>query len=73
MQPHAGRGLGVGERRSPVQEEDQFGALPQLVSGGPSPHDRPSPIEELRRQVGTVRGQKAGHGADPTAAIAASI
>src|SRR5262245_43250132 len=68
---YAGRGLGVGEGRLPVQEEDQFGALPQLVSGGPPPHGRPGLIEEVRREVGTVRGQRAGHGADPMAAIAA--
>jgi hypothetical protein len=73
MQSHAGRGLSVGPGRLPVQEEDQFGTLPQLVSDGPSPHDRSGLIEEVRREVGTVRGERTGHGADPVAAIAASI
>ena len=73
MEAHAGRGLGIGEGRLPVQEEDQSGPLPQLESDGPSPHDLSGLIEEVGREVGTISGERTGHGADPVAAIAASI
>jgi hypothetical protein len=73
MQSHTGRGLGVGQGRLPVQEQDRFGPLPQLESDGPPSDDRSGLIEELRREVGTVGGERTGHGADPVAAIAASL
>src|SRR5262249_51172672 len=73
MEPHTGRGLGVGEVRLLVMEEDQFGPLPQLESDGPPPDDASGPIEEVPREIGAVRGERTGPGANPVAAIAASI
>ena len=73
MESHAGRGLGVGQERLPVQEEDRFGPLPQLVSDGPPSGDLSGLFEELRREIGPVSGERAGHGADPVAASATSV
>jgi hypothetical protein len=73
MELHAGRSLGVGEERLPMQEQDQFGPLPQLVPNGPAADDGLGLSQEIRGEFGAIRGWRTGHGAHPVAAIAASI
>lgn len=54
MQVEATSGLDVGEGGLVVQEQDQFGTLPQVRRGGPPRRQQPSPDDELGGEAGLV-------------------
>jgi hypothetical protein len=69
MESHAGGGLGVGQERLIVQEQGQFGALPQLIPDGATAGEDLGLGEELGGEVGAVGGRRAGHGENPVRMI----
>jgi hypothetical protein len=69
MESHAGSGLGVGQERLIMQEQGQFGALPQLIPDGTTAGEDSGLGEELGGEVGAVGGRRAGHIANPVRVI----
>jgi hypothetical protein len=73
MESNAGGGLGVGQGRLIVQEQGQFGPLPQLVADGAAADENSGLGEELGGEVGAVGGRWSGHGENPVRMIERSI
>ncbi len=69
MESHACGGLGVGQERLIVEEQGQFGTLPQLIPDGATAGEDSGLGGELGREVGAVKGRRAGHGANPVGMI----